>query len=230
MSTKIKTKDISDTGFSMFTKSESDDSTDTEHAIDQVLKKAASKPEVRDMVARLYKSFSHALLDNLDDLPTIKGIHAAEGTELIVLLAQEALKHEPYNSKRALLKLKGQIAFREQVEVAGGVFTTKEVADLLSTSPGAVRKRVERKRLLTIPFGKEARFPVWQFDEHSVVNSFANIMALLDTSSPIGIFRFFLTYDDDLKCTPIEALKENNINQLRNVKILASQFNQQIAR
>jgi len=206
------------------------DNTGTVDAIEQVLKKAASRPELRDIVARLYKSFSRILLDILDDLPTIKGINAAEGTELIALLAKEALKHEPYNSKHALLKLKGQIAFREQVEQAGGLFTTQEVADLLDISLDAVCNRLERKQLLSIPNGEEPCFPVWQFKNNDVVNHFASIMALLDTSSSVGIFRFFLTYDEDLKCTPIEALEASNLNQLKIVKTLAIQFNQQAAR
>jgi len=53
---------------------------------------------------------------------------------------------------------------------------------------------------------------------------------MLDTSSSVGIFHFFLTYDEDLGQTPINALKEGMPRHLKMLKILAAQFNQQIAR
>jgi hypothetical protein len=104
------------------------------------------------------------------------------------------------------------------------------VAELLDISEGAVRKRLERGRLLGIPFGENTSFPVWQFDDNGVVEHFAEIMALVETSSPIGKFRFFLTFDEDLGQTPIDALKDGDPKLLEIVKILATQFNQQVAR
>jgi len=202
----------------------------TPYAVEQVLKQAAKKPELQDVVKRLYKSFSHALLQVMDDLPSIKGINAAEGNELIALITQEALKHDPLVSKRALLKLRGQIAFRQQIEDSGGVYTTQQVAELLGISPSAVRKRLERGRLLAIPFGEGSNFPVWQFDETGVLEHFAEIMAMLDTASSAGKARFFLAYDEDLQQTPIDALKAKDAEQLEIVRILAQQFNQQVAR
>jgi hypothetical protein len=208
----------------------SEKSRGTQYAVDQVLKRATKSPELQDVVARLYKSFSHALLDIMDDLPDIKGIYAAEGSELVALIAEEALKHNPLASKRAVLKLRGQMAFREQIEEAGGVFTTQQVAQLLGITPSAVRKRLERGRLLAVPFGEGANYPVWQFDENGVIEHFADIMAMLNTTSPVGMVQFFLTYDEDIGQTPIDALKEGNPRDFEIVKILARQFNQQVAR
>lgn len=202
----------------------------TQYAIDQVLKRAAKKTELRDVVARLYKSFSHTLLDIMDELPDIKGIYAAEGSELMALIAEEALKHDPLVSKQALVKLRGQMAFRRQIEEAGGVLNTQQVAELLGITPGAVRKRLERGRLLAVPFGEGANYPVWQFDENGVIEHFADIMAMVNTTSPAGMVQFFLAYDEDMGKTPIDALKEGNPRDFEIVKILAQQFNQQVAR
>ena len=128
------------------------------------------------------------------------------------------------------LKVAGQIAFNQQIDDSGGLFTTQQVATLLGINPDAVIKRLERGRLLALPFGESIGYPVWQFNENEVVEHFADILAVLDISSSAGMFRFFLTHDEGLGLTPINALKEGFPRHLKMVKILASQFNQQIAR
>ena len=132
--------------------------------------------------------------------------------------------------KKEILKLCGKNAFRKQIEESGGVYSTKEVSELLGISPSAVRMRLMRGQLLAIPFGGTTVFPVWQFDENGVIEHFLEIKATLSTSSPVGVVQFFLTYDEDLGHTPIEALKSGNPSQLELVKILAKQFNKQVAR
>ncbi|MBL1274980.1 MAG: hypothetical protein COB30_002735 [Ectothiorhodospiraceae bacterium] len=201
-----------------------------QYAVEKVLKEADPTPESRALVERAIKSLTRVLHDIMDTLPAIQGIKSAEGSEIIALIAGEALKHDPLTSKRALLKLRGQVAFRQQVEDSGGVYTTQQVAQLLDTTPGAVRKRLERGRLLGIPFGENTSFPVWQFDDNGIVKHFADIMKLVNTSSSLGKFYFFLTYDEDLGQTSIDALKDNDLKKFEIVKILATQFNQQIAR
>ncbi|MGD9172364.1 MAG: hypothetical protein PVI97_20275 [Candidatus Thiodiazotropha sp.] len=106
------------------------------------------------------RAFNHTLLDIMDELPGIKGIYAAESSELVALIAEEALKHDPLVPKRALLKLRGQMAFRQQIEEAGGMFTTQQAAELVGVTPGAVRKWLVRRRLLAVPFGEGANYPV----------------------------------------------------------------------
>ena len=202
----------------------------TQYAVEQALKQAALKPEARDLIERAFKNLSYSLLGILDDLPKIKGIRSAEGSEMIALIAQEALKHDPLVSRRALLKLRGQIAFRKQITESGGAYTTKEVAELLGISPGAVRKRLERGSLLAVSLGENSSYPVWQFDDNGIVSHFSEIMAMVETNSSVGLVQFFLTCDEDLKQTPIEALKSGDPDRLAIVRILAQQFNQQVAR
>ena len=128
------------------------------------------------------------------------------------------------------MKSAGEIALNKQIDDSGGLFTTLQVATLLGINPSAVIKLLERGRLLSLPFGGSIGYPVWQFNENGVVENFVDIMAMLDTSSSVGIFHFFLTYDEDLGQTPINALKEGMPRHLKMLKILAAQFNQQMAR
>ena len=132
--------------------------------------------------------------------------------------------------KSVKLKAAGQISLNQKIDDSGGVYTTKQVATLLGISPNAVIMRLERGHLLGLPFGESLGYPVWQFEENGVVEYFSEVMILLDTSSSAGMVRFFLTHDEDLGQTPINALKQGTPKQLEMVKNLATQFNQQIAR
>jgi hypothetical protein len=207
-----------------------DDESGTQYAIEQALKKAESNPELQGMVARLYKNFSQVLLTVMADLPSVKGLNSSVGAESIALFAQEGLKHDQLVSKKARLKLQGQLYFRQQIEESGGVYSTKEVADLLGVSASAVRKRHDRNGLLSVPVSKNPSYPVWQFDEQGVIKHFPEILDLLKTTSPVGAVQFFLTYDEDLGQTPIDALKSGDTDKLDMVRTLAAQFNQQVAR
>jgi len=133
-------------------------------------------------------------------------------------------------SKKARLKLQGRPVFRQQLADAGGVYNTKEVADLLNISSDAVRKRAAQGRFLIVRLGEQTCYPVWQFDDGNIVEHFTDVMIMLDTTSSVGVVQFFLSYDEDLEQTPIEALKSGDPDKLAIVEILAKQFNQQVAR
>ena len=133
-------------------------------------------------------------------------------------------------SNSDILKKRGKEAFRNQISESGGTYTTDEVSELLGITAIAVQKFLERGHLLAIPLGDKTCYPVWQFDENGVVEHFSVIMAMLNTSSPVGVVQFFLTHDLYLGQTPIDALRSGDPKQLDKVKLLAGQFYQQIAR
>ena len=133
-------------------------------------------------------------------------------------------------NKKDTLKEHGVVAFRKQIKEAGGLIDAQQVAELLGTTPDAVRKRDQRGGLLSVSLGEGSNYPVWQFDETGVIDDFPEVMKMLDTESPVSIFRFFLTYDENLKKNPIEALKGGDTIELEMVYLLAKQFNQQVAR
>jgi len=132
--------------------------------------------------------------------------------------------------KRALLKQRGQEAIRQILVASGGVYTRDQVAALLEISEEEVLELVEQGGLLVIELGGEHGFPKWQFDENGIVPRFAEILGILETSSPVGVIRFFLSQSVVLGCPPIKALKSNMPNQVEMVRLLAQQFNQQVAR
>ena len=71
-------------------------------AIDQLLKNVEGIPESYDLISRTIIAMAHALYEIKDDLPKIKGIRTAEGTELMALIMLEMLSHNSIMPKQSL--------------------------------------------------------------------------------------------------------------------------------
>ncbi len=71
-------------------------------AIDQLLKNVEGIPESYDLIGRAIIAMAHVLDEITDDLPKIKGIRTAEGTELMALIMLEVLSHSSIIPKRSL--------------------------------------------------------------------------------------------------------------------------------
>lgn len=99
------------------------------------------------------------------------------------------------------------MAFRQQIEAAGGNYTSQQVADLLGIKPDAVRKRRAKGQLIAISQGDHHVYPTFQFDQSGVVEHLPGLLDIPQAESPVDAVQFFLTPDEDLGDTPINALK-----------------------
>ena len=133
-------------------------------------------------------------------------------------------------NKKSILKQGGAEAFSKQLRNEGGTYTIDEVSRLLGISISEVEERTGSE-FLAVQLDEGISYPCWQFDGNEVVKYFSDVMAMLDLSySPVGIVQFFLTKDEDLNKSLIDALKDGNKKELALVKLLAQQFHQQVAR
>ena len=132
--------------------------------------------------------------------------------------------------KKELLKERGKQALQYLLREAGGTCSAQEAAERLQIGQESLSHQIDSKQVLAVFVDGEMRFPVCQFDGNSVLDHFADIYRLLDTASPVSAIRFFLTHDGDLGDTPQNALKDATPERLEVIRILAKQFNQQVAR
>ena len=65
------------------------------YVISQLIKRTDHNPDAQKLAVRVLKALCASLPSIIDDLPNVKGINSAEGSELIALIAMEALKHDP---------------------------------------------------------------------------------------------------------------------------------------
>lgn len=114
----------------------------------------------------------------------------------------ELLALDPTASRQARLAR----ARKGLLERAGGAYTTAEVADLLSTTPAAIRKRIQRKTLLSYrtPSG-EHRLPRAQFADGRPIEGLDKVLQAMHVED--GWMRVQLFMDDDV----IGALKEGRV-------------------
>lgn len=131
--------------------------------------------------------------------------------------------------KKETLKERGIAVFNKHV-ISAGILSARDVSELLNIPMSQVSERREKGLLLAVQIDQGTVFPGWQFDKGGVIDHFTEIMLMLATSSSVSVFRFFQTFDEDLGCTPTDALKNGDPSELEIVKILAKQFNNQVAR
>lgn len=131
--------------------------------------------------------------------------------------------------KKAVLKKHGAEIFIKQLRDAGDIYSIGEVSQLLGTPKSEIKEKTGSE-LLGIELHGEIIYPCWQFNGNSTVDYFTELMAILNTNSPVSIVQFFLTTDDDLKKNPIDVLNGGDKNEIARVKLLAKQFYQQGAR
>lgn len=182
----------------------------------------------RAMFARYLSAAEKLFLDAAPSLAFTNELKAADDWEFLVKVITKSMEQNPLASKKDLLRLRGQLAFREQLEAAGGTYSTQQVADLLGIKSDAVRKRKAKGQLIAIASGEHTVYPTFQFDRSGVVRHLPELLEILKADSPVDAVQFFLTPDSDLGDTPINALKRGQNVEL--VFRLAKQFGRQVAR
>lgn len=82
--------------------------------------------------------------------------------------------------------MRGAVQKQRMLQMAGGVFTSGEVARMLGLSLPGVKQRMRRRQLLAVPMGSgEWGFPVRQFEEGGGVRpGLADVLAAWGGESP----------------------------------------------
>jgi len=133
-------------------------------------------------------------------------------------------------NKKEKIKARGKIRFEELITESGGTYSIDKVAEILSITKDEVLQYYNNRKLLAFEYRGELVYPTWQFNNGDVIPYFGEIMSILGIHPPVCLFRFFLTYDSDLKLTPVEAMIKGDPKEIHIVRILAQQFNNQVAR
>lgn len=187
-----------------------------EAQLDVVIKKllrhapadSAKYPELPQVMTRVTTAILR-LLSQSGNLIDTKAYENRDDLGFIVAVVENLVEQDPFISKEALLRLKGQEALRRMLLAYGGTYSAAEVAELLQISPDGVRKRLRRNRLLSLTKGRHRVYPAFQFYGGDVTPHFEEILTLLQTNSDAAKIQFFLGYDADLGDTPIEALRKS---------------------
>lgn len=117
-------------------------------------------------------------------------------------------------SKRHEALLQGAKRFYEALDKAGGVYSVKEVAEILGITENGVRKKRERKQLLAVDFGQRALYPTWQFvDGNKVIPGLEKVLNALNSVSQVLQVQFLLGTDEEYEISRIEYLQQYGADQ-----------------
>jgi len=123
----------------------------------------------------------------------------------------------------ASLIAKGVEDKQKLIQEAGGLLSASEVAKARGMSPQAIYKQRRARKLLSVPYGGEEKFPAIQFTEQGEpVPGLSAVLQVIGLAGAWGTLDFLLSPDDELDgLSPIETLKRHP-ERLEEVARLAS--------
>lgn len=98
----------------------------------------------------------------------------------------------------------------ELLKQAGGGLSASDVSRLLHISRQAVDKRRREGKLLAVPRGSDYAYPACQFGDDRVVPGLPEILATRKVNHPWATLAFLVTTEDELGCSPLQALQQDD--------------------
>lgn len=193
----------------------------TQHEVE-----ARLTPQAQAAQRRILTTLSAELL--LMDKAELKELAAMTDAEVLAYIALKAVERVPYTiAQQARMRLKGSERFAALLEEHGGVYTTQQAAEVLGSTPEAVKKAAQRRRLLAFKQQGQWLFPVWQFnDQGTILAGLADLLkALPEGLAERDAVRFFLSQTEDGKAvTPLDLLQQGDQRALAIAKRKAQRF------
>jgi hypothetical protein len=111
----------------------------------------------------------------------------------------------------ASLIAKGAEVKQTLIQQAGGLLSASEVANARGLSPQAIYKQRKSRKLLSVPYAGEEKYPAIQFDrEGRPLVGLSAVLEALNLAGPWGTLDFLLSPDAELDdLSPIEILRDH---------------------
>lgn len=154
-----------------------------------------------------------ALLDKLEPSALERAARVPHDLDTLcsLMLAPGALAGT--SNPLAAAMVRGAAAKRELLQQEGGTIETAQMAELLGISAQAIGKQRDRKQLLGLPVGRRYVFPLFQVDDHQVLQGLPRVLAAFaEDVSPWEVANFMLTGDRRLAGRrPVDVLREGDV-------------------
>ncbi len=127
-------------------------------------------------------------------------------------------------------KLRGRVANRRLLRAAGPLLTEREVARLLRTKIGTVKRRRQKGALLGVDFAgrrgtSKFEYPQFQFVAARVIPGLPEVLRALATHPPWAKLRFLVSENDSLGgARPLDRIRAGDIESvLRSASVFGEQ-------
>jgi len=98
----------------------------------------------------------------------------------------------------------------ELLKQAGGGLSASDVSRLLHISRQAVDKRRREGKLLAVPRGSDYTYPACQFEDDRAVVGLPEMLTARNVNHPWATLAFLVTPEDELGCSPLQALQQRD--------------------
>jgi hypothetical protein len=115
---------------------------------------------------------------------------------------------------------RGMTARRKLMEAEGGSLSAEDAAQELGISKAAILKRYHKGQIIAWREERQnaARFPVWQFQDHKVLDGMENVLRILNQGCRLddfGRMLFFLSNMGFLgRKRPVDCLRAGEVSQV----------------
>ena len=115
---------------------------------------------------------------------------------------------------------RGITARQKLMEAEGGSLSAEEAAREIGISKPAILKRYQKGQLIAWREERQnaARFPVWQFDDHKVLNGLEAVLKVLNAGSRLDDFGRMLFFQANMGFLggrrPLDCLRAGEVNKV----------------
>lgn len=133
--------------------------------------------------------------------------------EPLAKVSAEAFKPQPRSDAILRALQRGRTIIEQDLEAAGGTYSTREVADYLKITVQAVHKQVRAGRLLSVQDNEgKYRFPAFQLTRPAVRPHLPSVLKRLKTSDSFIKLHWLLTKDSRLGSQrPVDLLERGEV-------------------
>jgi len=179
---------------------------------EQVVRAFADSP-IRAAFRERASAALKRIVEEAEEDALIRAVSAPTDAGALARAISETLPTDSASSELdplASLIARGAEQKLELLKQAGGGLSASDVSRLLHISRQAVDKRRREGKLLAVPRGSDYAYPACQFEDDRAIPGLPEMLAARTVDHPWATLAFLVTAEDELGCSPVQALQHQD--------------------
>ena len=179
---------------------------------EQVVRAFAGSP-IRAAFCERASAALKRIVEEAEEDALIRAVSAPTDVGALARAISETLPADSASSELdplAALIARGAEQKLELLKQAGGGLSASDVSRLLHISRQAVDKRRREGKLLAVPRGSDYAYPACQFEDDRAIAGLPEMLVARTVDHPWATLAFLVTPEDELGCSPLQALQHQD--------------------
>jgi hypothetical protein len=180
---------------------------------EQVVRTVATNSPIRAAFWERASAALKRIVEEAEEEALIRAVSAPTDAGALARAISETLPTDSASSEldpMASLIARGAEQKLELLKQAGGGLSASDVSRLLHISRQAVDKRRREGKLLAVPRGSDYTYPACQFEDDRTISGLPQMLAARTVGHPWATLAFLVTLEDELGCSPVQALQHQD--------------------